>query len=93
MTDIRVGIIGDFDPGNHTHTATNDSISHAAQHLSLSVEVEWLETEFLDDEAGESKLKQFDALWASAGSPYKSMDGMLRGIRFARESNWPFVAT
>lgn len=27
------------------------------------------------------------------GSPYQSFDGMLRGIQFARERNWPFVGT
>jgi CTP synthase (UTP-ammonia lyase) len=41
----------------------------------------------------EDVLAQYDALWASPGSPYKSMAGMLRGIEFARTRGWPFVAT
>ena len=41
----------------------------------------------------ETTLKQFDALWCAPGSPYKSMDGALRGIQFARERGWPFIAT
>lgn len=93
MSNIRVGIIGDFNPGFPPHETTNEAISHAARFLSLTVEVEWLPTNLFDDEANEKKLGQFDALWASAGSPYKSMDGALRAIRFAREKNWPFIAT
>ena len=27
------------------------------------------------------------------GSPYKSFDGMLKGIEFARERDWPFLGT
>lgn len=93
MNDIKVGIIGDFNPGYPPHKTTNESITHAARFLSLNVEVEWLPTDLFDTKTGVKRLEQFDALWASAGSPYKSMDGALRAIRFAREKDWPFIAT
>lgn len=32
-------------------------------------------------------------LWAAPGSPYKSFDGMLKGIEFARSRDWPFLGT
>ena len=32
-------------------------------------------------------------VWIAPGSPYRSMDGMLAGIQFARARNRPFVAT
>lgn len=38
-------------------------------------------------------LESFDGLWASPGSPYKSMEGMLQGIEFARRRDWPFLGT
>src|SRR6202030_1753392 len=38
-------------------------------------------------------LESFDGLWASPGSPYKSFDGMLKGIEFARRRDWPFLGT
>ena len=38
-------------------------------------------------------LESFDGLWASPGSPYKSLDGMLKGIEFARKRDWPFLGT
>jgi CTP synthase (UTP-ammonia lyase) len=56
------------------------------------VESVWLPTpSLLEPEPG--KLESFDGLWASAGSPYKSFDGMLKGIEFARVHDWPFLAT
>ena len=90
---IRVGIIGDFDPKSPYHRATNDALSHAAGALSLSLDCSWLTTPLLDSEDAEMGLKQFDALWCSPGSPYQSMNGALRAIRFARENDWPFVGT
>jgi CTP synthase (UTP-ammonia lyase) len=90
---IQVGIIGDYNPQNPTHVATNEAISHGAKSLAITVEPVWLPTPALDDESFVSGLKTFDALWCSPGSPYQSMSGALRAIRFAREENWPFIGT
>jgi CTP synthase (UTP-ammonia lyase) len=90
---LRVGIIGDFDPSYPSHIATNEALRHAARALSLSVGSSWLPTQSLDDRGSETALEQFDALWCAPGSPYKSMKGALRAIRFARERDWPFVGT
>ncbi len=90
---LRVGIIGDFDPSYLSHAATNEALSHAARALPLTLDRSWLPTQSLDHEDSETILKQFDALWCAPGSPYKSMDGALRAIRFGREHGWPFLGT
>src|SRR4051812_18207566 len=41
----------------------------------------------------ERELEQFQGLWCVPASPYKSMEGALRAIRFARESAKPFLGT
>ena len=90
---LRVGIIGDFDPSYPSHIATNEALRHAARALSLSVGSSWLPTQSLDDRGSGTALEQFGALWCAPGSPYKSMNGALRAITFAREHDWPFVGT
>ena len=90
---VRIGIIGDFNTEFRSHHATNDSIQHAASKLKLKVESEWLPTTSLAAPEGRKILESFDGLWASPGSPYKSMDGMLKGIEFARTRDWPFLGT
>jgi len=90
---VQVGIIGDFNPNYPSHIATNEALNHAARVASLSVDVSWLPTPSLENEDGEKVLVQFDALWCAPGSPYKSMNGALRAIRFTREHDWPFVGT
>jgi CTP synthase (UTP-ammonia lyase) len=89
----RIGILGDFNPEFRSHHATNDAIQHAAAKIGLPVESEWIPTPSLLDPTAQKKLESFDGLWASAGSPYKSFDGMLKGIQFARRRDWPFLAT
>jgi CTP synthase (UTP-ammonia lyase) len=90
---LKVGIIGDFDPRRPSHIATNEAVSHAAAALDATADCCWLPTQSLNDEASEAMLKPFDALWCAPGSPYKSMNGALRAIRFAREQGWPFIGT
>lgn len=94
MSDaVRIGILGDFNSEFRSHQATNEALQHAAHKLQITVESEWVSTSSLADGTGEKKLESFDGLWASPGSPYKSFDGMLKGIEFARRRDWPFLGT
>lgn len=88
---VRIGILGDFNSELRSHRATNDSLQHAATRLGFEVKPEWVPTPSLVKST--DSLTAFDGLFASAGSPYQSMEGMLRGIQFAREQNWPFLGT
>lgn len=90
---VRIGILGDFNPEFPSHQATTNAVQHSARKLNLKVESEWIPTSSLTDSSAENILQAFDGLWASPGSPYKSFDGMLRGIEFARRCNWPFLGT
>jgi CTP synthase (UTP-ammonia lyase) len=90
---VRIGILGDFNSEFRSHHATNESLQHAAKKLGIQVDSEWLPTPSLTKQSADETLAKFDGLWASPGSPYKSMDGMLRGIQFAREQDWPFLGT
>ena len=94
MTEaVRIGILGDFNPDFRSHHATNDSLQHAAKKLGCPVESVWIPTPSLLDSDPKVALEKFDGLWAAPGSPYKSFDGMLSGIKFARVHDWPFLAT
>ena len=91
--ELKIGVIGDFDPSLLFHTATNQAIRHAQGALGLNVSLSWIPTPTLAQKPATEVLSSFDALWCSPGSPYKNMSGALEGIRFARENGWPFFAT
>ncbi|MGA2005454.1 MAG: hypothetical protein ABSG70_18855, partial [Terriglobales bacterium] len=94
MTEpVRIGIIGDFNPEFRSHHATNDALQHAARKLEMKVESAWVPTPSLVEPGGPALLDSFDGLFASAGSPYKSFEGMLKGIEFARVHDRPFLGT
>ena len=90
---VAIGIIGDFNPKAETHRATNMALQDAAQALATKVTVSWVSTVELSEGVVSDRLASFDGLWSAPGSPYLSMEGALRGIRFAREMGLPFFGT
>ena len=90
---VMIGILGDFDAEYRSHLAINASLEHAARRLGYGIEFVWMPTPALVDPEAAEGLSEFDGLWASSGSPYQSMQGMLNGIEFARSRDWPFVGT
>ena len=91
MTEsVRIGILGDFNPEFRSHHATNDALQHAARNLQLTVQSTWLPTPSLLETGAAATLDSYDGLWASAGSPYQSFDGMIKGIRV---HDRPFIGT
>ena len=93
MKPIKVGIIADYNPKNKYHLATDDSLQHAASTLGIALQTEWLDTDQLEGSDAEERLYSCNALYCGPSSPYRSMEGALRGIRFAREHRYPFIGT
>ena len=90
---VRIGILGDFTPEFRSHHATNDSLQHAAKKLKIQVESQWIPTKSLVEPGADAVLDSCDGLWGAPGSPYKSFDGMLKGIQYARVNDRPFLGT
>lgn len=89
-TAIRIGLIGDYDAAVLAHQAIPLALALAADAVAEPVEPEWIPTEEI---RGASRVFGFDGLWCVPASPYRSMEGALRAIRFAREQGRPFLGT
>jgi CTP synthase (UTP-ammonia lyase) len=89
---VEVAIIGEYDPNLRYHIATNEALNHAAAALSVSLRSSWISTQSLSNESVEDTLKPFHGLWCAPGD-YKSKDGALQAIQFARKKGWPFIGT
>ncbi len=81
-----IGIVGDFDPSNPTHQFTNKALTLAG------MDSVWIPTESIGSDPA-ARLTRFDGLWIAPASPYRSMEGALSAIRYARERGVPLVGT
>ena len=82
MSTPRFGIIGDYNPTNPTHIATDAALNAAG-----ACSIEWLAT----DES--HNYARFDGLICSPASPYKSERGALNGFAYGRKNKVPLLGT
>jgi CTP synthase (UTP-ammonia lyase) len=83
-------LIGDYDPDVVAHRAIPRALELSAEAAGVPTAFEWVPT---DEIASDERIAAFDALWCVPASPYRSMDGALRAIRYAREHALPFLGT
>lgn len=88
-----IAIIGDFNPANESHIATQEAIAHASTALGAELHSNWIGTEKVAGLGGLDELRNAAGLWIAPASPYRSMEGALQAIRFARENQIPLLGT
>jgi CTP synthase (UTP-ammonia lyase) len=86
----RIGLVGDRDASVTAHRAIPRAIELAAEAVSVRATFDWIATDSINDDA---HLASLDAIWVVPASPYRSMDGALRAITFARTRRLPFLGT
>jgi CTP synthase (UTP-ammonia lyase) len=82
---LHLGIVGDHNPGFEPHLIADAMFAHAAATSGIDIDPHWLST----DRITELALQDCAGLWIAPGSPYRSLDGALAAIRFARENQVP----
>jgi CTP synthase (UTP-ammonia lyase) len=92
MPPILVALVGDHDPAVIAHQAIPRALELAARAAEADVSWEWVGTDTIGPDPV-ARLSRSDAIWCVPASPYASMEGALRAIRFAREAPRPFLGT
>jgi CTP synthase (UTP-ammonia lyase) len=89
---MKIGIIGEFNPNNVSHIATNEAIEHSCAILDVQVDTEWISTERVDLDF-DNIVSSCKGFWIAPGSPYKRLSGALKIIEFARKHYRPLLGT
>jgi len=87
---VRIGLIGDYNPAVIAHQAIPLALQRAQDETDQPVEFTWLDTTGFRTA---DSLTNFHGLWCVPASPYRNTEGALMAIRFARETEFPFLGT
>lgn len=87
---IRIGLVGDRNDSVPAHVAIPRALAIASGILKCGIDHDWVPTEEIRSDL---RVAGCDALWCVPASPYRSMDGALRAIKWAREQGRPFLGT
>jgi CTP synthase (UTP-ammonia lyase) len=83
----KVAILGNWNGQYEPHVAMNKRLGE----FSENIDFDWIPTEMLAESAM-PVLNGYQGIVAGSG-PYKSKQGIINGIRYARENNIPFLGT
>lgn len=92
MGRVTIALIGDHDPAVTAHRAIPLALALAGTAARLDVQPRWIHTATIPDPLGDF-LSTFHGVWCVPASPYASMAGALRAIRYAREARIPFFGS
>jgi CTP synthase (UTP-ammonia lyase) len=89
---MEIAIVGDF-RNSKTQLAIADSIEHSNRHLGVNTKYRWIDTTTLDTDRYAEILQNTNGIWSATGCPFRSMNGSLNAIRYARENQIPHIGT
>lgn len=88
----RIVIIGEFYENFKPHIALNESIEHVKKKHQIDIGIDWIDTLKAEKE-GDNLFVNYSGFWSAPGSPFISLDGVLKAIRYARINDKPHLGT
>jgi CTP synthase (UTP-ammonia lyase) len=86
----KIAVIGEYHDNFEPHTSLNQSLDYLLDEYDF--EYEWIETERVEQERNRL-LNDYAGVWSAPGSPFKSLEGALYAITFARLKDIPHLGT
>jgi len=89
---VKLGIIGDYNESVHSHVMTNQAFDHISGIPGITFQYEWVATDRIELEFA-LITQSYNGFLIAPGSPYKSMQGVLKIIEYARTNRIPTLGT
>ncbi len=87
---ITVGILGKYTGLSDSYASIKEALAHSGAELGVMPKMRWIESEGLESE-DMSKLDGVDAIIVPGGFGKRGIEGMINGIKYARENHIPYL--
>ncbi len=88
--EVSIGIVGKYVEYEDSYKSLKEALLHGGLAHQLKVNIHWIEAEGVVGENWEKQLEGYDGILVPGGFGKRGIDGMLNGIRFARERKVPY---
>jgi CTP synthase len=88
--EVSIGIVGKYVEYEDSYKSLKEALLHGGLAHQLKVNIHWIEAEGVVGDNWEKQLEGFDGLLVPGGFGKRGIDGMLNGIRYAREQKVPY---
>jgi CTP synthase len=88
---VTIGLIGKYINHQDAYKSVTESIDHAAYAHLVKANIVRIESETLEKDGWEEKLKPLDGILVPGGFGKRGWEGKLNAIRYAREHGIPYL--
>jgi CTP synthase len=90
--EVAIGIVGKYVEYEDSYKSLKEALVHGAVAYNLKLRVDWIEAEGLEskEQSVQAQLEAVDGILVPGGFGKRGIEGMLKGIQYARENNVPY---
>ncbi len=90
--EVTIGIVGKYVEYEDSYKSLKEALVHGALAYNLKLNVNWIEAEGLEskEQSVQAQLENVDGILVPGGFGKRGIEGMLQGIRYARENGVPY---
>ena len=90
--EVTIGIVGKYVEYEDSYKSLKEALVHGALAHNLKLKVDWIEAEGLEskDQSIQAQLETVDGILVPGGFGKRGIEGMLKGIQYARENHVPY---
>lgn len=87
---VKVAIVGKYVALEDSYLSVAESLRHAGFANNVKVDIDFVDSEEINDNNAKEKLGKYDALLVPGGFGNRGIEGKIATIKYARENKIPF---
>jgi CTP synthase len=88
---VRIALVGKYVKLEDAYLSVSESLRHAGYAHGTRVDIDWIDSEDLDDEATIERLRGADGVLVPGGFGGRGIEGKIQAARVAREDAIPYL--
>jgi len=87
---VNIALVGKYVDLTESYKSLSESLIHAGIHTRAAIKIHYIDSEHIEKE-GTACLKGMDAILVPGGFGKRGVEGKIAAIRYARETNLPYL--
>ncbi len=88
---VRIALVGKYVKLEDAYLSVVEALRHAGVHHGCKVEIEWVDSESVEDPAVAERLRQVDGILIPGGFGGRGFEGKILAAQIARENQIPYL--
>ena len=91
QSEVTIAFVGKYLDLKESYKSLIEALIHAGAHLSTKVNINWCDSERIEDVGAYDIIGNSDAILVAGGFGHRGVEGKLAAIKYARENKIPYL--